>query len=170
MDLKLTLQRFKHIYLYPKAEYRQILKETGRMDETFFVLFILCFAVGLSDMNNTDYRGNLFFETLIWLITIFLSSSIAWKLATKFGGTCTLSKSLTVNVYAISPLLLCIVLHNIIGYRAELVSVGFIYSIYLLYIGITIVFKQKRWKAVLYTFIMILIFALSNYISRIFIP
>ena len=169
MDFKWIWERFKYLFFRPKAELEKIQNETGRMGETYLILLIICILVGLSGIKKHGWY-NLFSEPTIWYVSALITTFVTWKLGSQFEVKATWAKSLKINVFASVPLLLCITASNIIGYRLVLLSIGFIYSVYILYFGIKIIFEPKEREAILYCLLVVIVGALSNYIARVLIP
>jgi hypothetical protein len=168
MSINRIWQRFAYIFFRPKTGLENIQHETGLMGETYFMLFIFCFLLGLSTM-----RGGIsdaISETAIWYATTLIATFATWRLASKFGATTSWAKSLKVNAFAVSPILLSVTLANIFAHRLLLLAAGIVYSTYILYFAVKIVFAAKGWQKIAYTLAILLAGALSNYIARVLIP
>ena len=168
MDFHWIWRRIKSIFYRPKAELEAMRFETGKMGETYFILLTLCILIGLSKIKLGI--SHFISETLIWFVASLLTTFATWIFVSKFGIKTTWAKSLKINSFAISPLLLCVITSEVIGYRMALLIIGFCYSVYLLFYGINMVFNPKDKETFIYTLCITLIGLLSNYIARVLIP
>ncbi|MDR1054612.1 MAG: hypothetical protein LBL90_02030 [Prevotellaceae bacterium] len=168
MNINGIWQRFTHIFFRPKVELEEIRGETGLMGEAYLSLFIFCFLLGLSNIRTGIL--NVVSETAVWYVATLIATFATWSLAPKFAAVTTWAKSLKMNIFVVLPILLCIMVANVIGYRLVLLIAGLIYSVYLLYFGIKIIFMPKEQQEIPYTLTALLVGALSNYIARVLIP
>lgn len=168
MNFKWIWLRFNRMFLSPKAELETLRNETGAMGETYLFMAICCFFIGLSYITKGSY--NLYSETLIWASTILITTFLTWIFAPKFGITTTWAKALKTIVFTVFPFLLMITIANIFGYRLQLLVVGIVYSTYLLYNALKIVFGTNFSKTTLYIIVIIMSTMAANYASRLLIP
>ena len=168
------VQRAKNIVLTPKSEWEAIAAETTTPADLYkgyvaplaaigpIASFVGLTLVGVAIPMMGSYRmpllsglANAVVSYVLALVGVFIISLIIDALAPTFGGEKNPMQALKVAAYAYTPAWVASVL-LIIPVLSVLVMLASLYGLYLLYLGLPVLMKSPREKAVGYTAVVVI--------------
>ena len=168
------IQRAKSIVLTPKPEWEVIATETTTTADLYkgyvaplaaiapIASFVGLTLVGVSVPMLGSYRvplmsglANAVVSYVLALVGVFILSLIINALAPTFGGEKNPMQALKVAAYAYTPAWIASVL-LIIPALSVLVMLAGLYSLYVLYLGLPVLMKSPKEKAVAYTVVVVI--------------
>ncbi len=159
MDL---VGRVKGIILSPSAEWQTIDREPGDVSYLFMnYVAILAAIPAIASLIGTIMLGVSFGAALaaailsyvLSFVSVYLVALIADALAPTFGGRKDMASALKLTTYSYTPMWLAGIF-NVIPFLGILSLVG-LYGVYLLYLGLPVLMKAPKDRAVVYTVVII---------------
>jgi len=176
--LKAIFNRCRDLIIHPKDEWNKISEENVPMNQLFrdFLIPLIVIATLASILGQILGKFSVGFDSSLllavglrvffgFLIATYLSTFIVDELVRIFGGNKNMIKSSNLVVYSLVP---TIVASAIIGLIPSLYALGafVLYSFYLFYIGVPILFKMPEHRVagffVTAIVVLFLVFLLIN--------